>query len=113
MTSIFVSIIVILSVLMVVLVLIQKSKGGGLAAGFQSSNQIMGAPKTADVLEKATWSIMGAIAVLCIFCTINTKKTISEQNSVLQAGAVEAPMNTPENIVTDETPAQEASEANN
>ncbi|MBP5346552.1 MAG: preprotein translocase subunit SecG, partial [Bacteroidales bacterium] len=34
MTSIFVSIIVILSVLMVVLVLIQKSKGGGLAAGF-------------------------------------------------------------------------------
>ena len=56
---------------------------------------------------------MGAIAVLCIFCTINTKKTISEQNSVLQAGAVEAPMNTPENIVTDEAPAQEASEANN
>ena len=114
MTSIFVSIIVILSVLMVVLVLIQKSKGGGLAAGFQSSNQIMGAPKTADVLEKMTWGIMSAIAVLCIFCTVNTKKTISEQNSVLQSNAVESPMSTPENIVTDEAPTQEtASEANN
>ena len=113
MTSILVSIIIILSVLMIVVVLIQKSKGGGLAAGFQSSNQIMGAPKTADFLEKFTWSVMGIIAGLCILCTVNTKKTILEQSSVLQSNAVQSPMSTPENIVTDEAPAQDASEANN
>ena len=105
--------IVIAAILLTLLVLVQNSKGGGLAAGFQSSNQIMGAPKTADFLEKTTWSIMGIIAVLCILCTINTKKIVADQSSVLQSNAVESPMSTPENIVTDEAPAQEASEANN
>ena len=48
--------IVLASVLMCMIVLIQNSKGGGLAAGFDSSNQIMGVRKTTDFLEKATWS---------------------------------------------------------
>ena len=109
MTSILVPIIVILSVLMVVIVLIQKSKGGGLEAGFQSSNQIMGAPKTADFLEKATWSIMGIIAVLCILCAVTTHKGVSEQSSALQAGAVESAMSTPENVETEAAPVSDAS----
>ena len=109
MTSILVPIIVIISVLMVAIVLVQKSKGGGLESGFQSSNQIMGAPKTADFLEKATWTLMCSIAVLCILCTVTTKKTVSEQSSVLQEGAVESAMSTPENIESEapvETPAE-------
>ena len=44
------------SVLMCFIVLIQNSKGGGLASGFSSSNQIMGVRKTTDFLEKATWN---------------------------------------------------------
>ncbi len=112
MTSILVPIIVILSLLMVAVVLIQKSKGGGLEAGFQSSNQIMGAPKTADFLEKFTWSTMGAIAVLCILCTVTTHKGVAEQNSVLQAGAVESAMATPENVET-EAPAEADAPAEN
>jgi preprotein translocase subunit SecG len=108
MTSILVPIIIILAVLLVLIVLVQKSKGGGLAAGFQSSNQIMGAPKTADFLEKATWGIMSGIAVLCILCTVTTHKAVAEQNSALQAGAVESAMSTPENVETApaETPAE-------
>lgn len=98
MTTILVPIIVVLAVLMVAIVLIQKSKGGGLAAGFQSSNQIMGAPKTADVLEKATWTIMGVIAILCILCTVTTHKGSAEQGSALQIMQSEAPMSAPENI---------------
>ena len=109
MTSILVPIIVILAVLLIAIVLVQKSKGGGLAAGFQSSNQIMGAPKTADFLEKATWSVMGIIAVACILCTVTTHKGVSEQSSVLQAGAVESAMSTPENVET-EAPAEAPAE---
>ena len=45
------------SVLMCFIVLIQNSKGGGLASGFSSSNQIMGVRKTTDFLEKATWTL--------------------------------------------------------
>ena len=43
---------VIASILMCFIVLIQNSKGGGLASGFSSSNQIMGVRKTTDFFGK-------------------------------------------------------------
>lgn len=56
----------IISILLVLIVLVQNSKGGGLASNFQSSSQIMGVRKTADFLEKSTWSLAGALLVLSI-----------------------------------------------
>jgi preprotein translocase subunit SecG len=58
--------IVIAAILLTLLVLVQNSKGGGLAAGFASGNQVMGAPKTADFLEKATWTLIAIIVVFSI-----------------------------------------------
>jgi preprotein translocase subunit SecG len=58
--------IVIGSILLTLLVLVQNSKGGGLAAGFSSSNQIMGVRKTTDFLEKATWGLVIFVVVLSI-----------------------------------------------
>jgi preprotein translocase subunit SecG len=58
--------IVIASILLTLLVLVQNSKGGGLAAGFSSSNQIMGVRKTTDFLEKATWGLVLFVVVLSI-----------------------------------------------
>jgi len=52
--------------LLILIVLVQNSKGGGLASNFQSSNQIMGVRKTTDFLEKATWVLAGALLVLSI-----------------------------------------------
>ena len=46
----------IICILLIIVVLIQNSKGGGLASGFTGS-QIMGVRKTADFLEKATWTL--------------------------------------------------------
>jgi len=63
----FTIIIVMAAILLILLVLIQNSKGGGLAAGFASGNQVMGAPKTADFLEKASWTLAGIIVVLSVF----------------------------------------------
>lgn len=62
-----IALIVLASLLVTGLVLIQNSKGGGLASGFASGNQVMGAPKTADFLEKATWGLIATIALLSIF----------------------------------------------
>lgn len=53
-------------VLLTLVVLVQNSKGGGLAANFSSNNQVMGAPKTADFLEKATWTLAIALVLFCI-----------------------------------------------
>jgi preprotein translocase subunit SecG len=54
---------------MVLLVLVQNSKGGGLASSFSSSNQVMGVRKTTDFLEKGTWILAGVLVVLCIMAT--------------------------------------------
>ena len=58
--------IVIVAIFLTLLVLVQNSKGGGLASGFASGNQVMGAPRTADFLEKASWTLAAIIVVLSI-----------------------------------------------
>ena len=78
-------IIVFICLLLVGIVLLQKSKGGGLAAGFQSQNALMGAPKTANFLEKATWTLMGVIAVLCICCTLILGGSRNSKGSAIEA----------------------------
>ncbi len=66
--ELFLTILIVLAcILVVLLVLVQNSKGGGLAAGFTSGNQVMGAPKTADFLEKATWTLTAVIILMSIF----------------------------------------------
>ncbi len=66
MYTLFTVFIVIAAILLILLVLVQNSKGGGLAAGFASGNQVMGAPKTTDFLEKASWTLAGIIVFLSI-----------------------------------------------
>ena len=65
--NVFIMILIVLAaILMIGTVLVQKSKGGGLASGFSSSNQIMGVRKTTDFLEKLTWGLAGTMIVLSI-----------------------------------------------
>ncbi len=75
--------ILIASVLMIGIVLIQKSKGGGLASNFASSNQIMGVRKTTHVVEKATWVLAVVIIVLCIGSVAFLPKSVTVSSSVL------------------------------
>ena len=84
--------IVIAAVLLILLVLVQNSKGGGLAAGFSSGNQVMGAPKTADFLEKASWTLMGIIIALSII-TVGFNKSadqVVEEGSAITEQVQEA-----------------------
>ncbi|MDO4930438.1 MAG: preprotein translocase subunit SecG [Bacteroidales bacterium] len=67
MYSVFVILAVIVAVLLALIVLIQESKGGGLASSFASSNQIMGVRKTTDVVEKATWTLAALLVVFSVF----------------------------------------------
>jgi preprotein translocase subunit SecG len=70
--------------LLILVVLVQNSKGGGLAAGFTGS-QIMGVRKTADFLEKATWTLAGALILICIITNlIKSDQTEGNQKSAFQ-----------------------------
>ena len=81
---IFVSVLIIIACLFqILIVLVQNSKGGGLAANFTSAGQTMGVRKTADFLEKATWTLCGVILVLCIVATGTIPRgTAGEQSRI-------------------------------
>ena len=57
MYTLFVILIVVAAILMIGIVLIQESKGGGLSSSFAGYNQVAGVRKTTDFIEKATWAL--------------------------------------------------------
>jgi len=79
--------IVTVCVFLTLIVLVQNSKGGGLAANFSASNQIMGVRKTADFLEKATWTLAGSLVFLCLLTALILPKsgTGSSNGSILDS----------------------------
>lgn len=86
---IFITILILLaSILMILAVLVQKSKGGGLASGFSSTNQIMGVRKTTDFLEKFTWTLAGVMIILSI---LTAKYTASRSNTPQSQVEVQQP----------------------
>jgi len=79
--------IVVVCVFLTLIVLVQNSKGGGLAANFSASNQIMGVRKTADFLEKATWTLAGSLIALCLLAAfiLPSSADSSESKSILDS----------------------------
>lgn len=67
--------ILIACVFMVLIVLVQNAKGGGLASNFSSNNQVMGVRKTTDFLEKATWTLAIILGVLALSSTFVIPRT--------------------------------------
>ena len=82
--------IVIAAIILTFVVLIQNSKGGGLAAGFASANQVFGVRKTTDRIEKFTWTLIGTIVVLSVFSSGFHRRSLDTRASKLSGDAVEA-----------------------
>ncbi len=79
MYSLFVILAVIVAVLLAFIVLIQESKGGGLASSFASSNQIMGVRKTTDFIEKATWTLASLLVIFSV-CSVFSLPSQQQQS---------------------------------
>ena len=67
--------ILIVSFLMMLVVLVQNSKGGGLASNFSSHNQILGVRQTTDFLEKTTWTLAVLLVVFCLASSVAIHRT--------------------------------------
>ena len=76
--------ILMVSALIILVVLVQNSKGGGLASNFSGSNQYMGVRKTADFLEKATWTLAITLLVLSLASIFVIPKGNTNVNNVTQ-----------------------------
>ena len=86
---------------MVLVVLIQNPKGGGLSSTFGggSSNQIMGAKKTTDFLEKTTWTlaiVLISLTMLSNFAITRNFDSTNEIKSQEQIDEAIIPQNLPE-----------------
>jgi len=77
-------IILFVCILLILIVLVQNPKGGGLSSSFSSSNQFMGVKRTADFVEKATWGFAAALLVLSILATIVPRSTSAQRQSKIQ-----------------------------
>lgn len=77
--------IVIASILLIGVVLIQKSKGGGLASDYSGGNQYLGYRKTTDFVEKATWSLAVFICVVSIFASFAIRGSHFNRSSIAPA----------------------------
>ena len=88
MYTLLVVLFLIVAIAMCGIVLIQESKGGGLASSFAASNQIMGVRKTTDVIEKLTWGLALTMVLLSIFCAYSVPTARTTQ-SVVERTAIE------------------------
>lgn len=89
--------VVLASVLMCLIVLIQESKGGGLAADYSNNNQILGAPKTTNFVEKATWTLAACMIALSIL-SVAFLPTVQSGESVILKQATEQKAVNPNNM---------------
>ncbi len=106
--------ILIASILLILIVLVQNPKGGGLASGFTGASQFGGVAQTNKFLEKSTWTLALAILVFSFIATVSVP-TQQEQNSrlseVVQNVDFSKPPTNPVNIQTPNT--QQNTQQNN
>lgn len=83
---------VILSVVLVIIILMQASKGSGLAGSIGGGGQlgnVFGTRRTADFLSRATWWLGGTVIILAIAINLfflPGKATQAERDSIIQSG---------------------------
>jgi preprotein translocase subunit SecG len=79
MLALIVTLISITAILLVLVVLAQNSKGGGLASQFGGSgaSQLMGVKRTTDLLEKITWGLALGLVILSLATNLIIETPVS------------------------------------
>lgn len=95
MFTLIVGIIIFCAVLLVVAILAQNAKGGGLSSQFGGSgaSNMFGVKKTGDFLEKSTWALAITIIVLSMATNLDfiTAKRTGPSNEILDKAGEQAP----------------------
>lgn len=109
--NLFIILAIVSSVLLVLVVLAQNSKGGGLSSQFGGSgaSNLIGVKKTGDVLERLTWGFAIAIMVFSLATNFTaptpgvTNDEILERAKQQQAAPAITVPSTPSSTGTDST----------
>ncbi len=97
MYALVIGLIVLFCILLVLIILAQNSKGGGLSSQFGGSaaSNIIGVKKTGDLLEKLTWGFVVAIMVLSLTTSFMTPGSQGPTDDILQRAGENAPVTAP------------------
>ena len=82
MGSLLTILIIVGCIALILFVLVQNPKGGGLNSEFGSAVQLGGAKRATDILEKGTWGLAAGVAVLCLFMAKDVKVTSGDDGEI-------------------------------
>jgi preprotein translocase subunit SecG len=93
MGTIIMIITILAAVLLILIVMVQNPKGGGLDSSFGNANQLGGVAQSTETVEKITWYLASFIAILSLVTAMNFgsgssgPSTEIEQSSQIPQGA--------------------------
>ncbi|MFA9192296.1 preprotein translocase subunit SecG [Flavobacterium sp. FZUC8N2.13] len=79
--SIFLVLITIVCFLLIVVIMVQNPKGGGLSSSLGGSTQMGGVQKTTDFLDKSTWTLSIVLISLILLSSLSFTGTLSDSDS--------------------------------
>jgi preprotein translocase subunit SecG len=79
--TIFLVLITIVCFLLVVVIMVQNPKGGGLSSTLGGSTQMGGVQKTTDFLDKSTWTLATILIALILLSSLSFTGTLSDSDS--------------------------------
>lgn len=92
--SIFLVLITIVCFLLVVVIMVQNPKGGGLSSSIGGSQMLGGVQKTTDFLDKSTWTLATILIALILLSSLSFTGSLSDTDSKI-IERTEAPATTP------------------
>jgi preprotein translocase subunit SecG len=92
--SIFLVLITIVCFLLVVVIMVQNPKGGGLSSSIGGSQMLGGVQKTTDFLDKSTWTLATILIALILLSSLSFTGSLSDTDSKI-IEKTEAPATTP------------------
>jgi len=106
--SIFLVLITIVCFLLIVVIMVQNPKGGGLSSTLGGSTQIGGVQKTTDFLDKSTWTLSAVLIALILLSSLSFEGSLSDSDSkIIEKTEATAPSTTtPPATPVQKTPAK-------
>jgi preprotein translocase subunit SecG len=79
--SIFLVLITIVCFLLIIVIMVQNPKGGGLSSSIGGTQMLGGVQKTSDFLDKSTWTLAAALIVLVLLSSLSFSGSLSDNGS--------------------------------
>ena len=89
--TIFLVLITIVCFLLIIVVMVQNPKGGGLSSSLGGSTQMGGVQKTTDFLDKSTWLLAAILIGLILLSSLSFSGSLSDNKKVIDPAQSSAP----------------------